>query len=150
MAKFLGIPEKIKIDTSLFSDEVKEVLSRVLDEEGYIYTEKPVGISGNDEYVRRILAFHLTSRAKILPSLEHLCANIDAYDEEGNWSKMLERKCIRRLDSYIQAVLDVMPPELRWSNRREVHEQRELIATYCEEDYQLDDDIELETGLKLS
>lgn len=149
MAKFLNIPEKIKIDTSLFSDELKEVLSSILDEEGCIYTEKPIRISGNDEYVRRMLAFHLTSRAKVLQSLEHLSANIDAYDEEGNWSKVLERKCIRRLDGYIEEVLNVMPPELLWSNRREIHEQRELVATYCEEDYQLDDDIELETGLKL-
>lgn len=149
MAKFLNVPEKIKIDTSFFSDEVKEVLSRILDEDGYIYTDKPFRLSGNDEYVRRMLAFHLTSRAKVLPSLEHLCANIDAYDEEGNWSKVLERKCIRRLDGYIEEVLNSMPPELLWSNRREIHEQRELVATYCEEDYPVDDDIELETGLRL-
>jgi len=149
MTKFLNVPEKIKIDTSLFSDEVKEVLSRILDEEGFIYTEKPVGISGNDEYVRRILAFHLTSRAKVLPNLDYLCSNIDAYDEEGNWSKVLERKCVRRLDGYIQAVLDVIPPESLWSNRRDIQEQIEMIGAYCEEDYPVDDDIELETGLKL-
>lgn len=149
MTKFLSVPEKVKIEPSLFSDGAKDVLSRILDEEGYIYSEKPVGISGNDEYVRRILAFHLTSIARVLPSLDYLCSNIDAYDEEGNWSKVLERKHMRRLDGYIEEVLNVMPPELLWSNRVGIHEQRELIATYCEEDYPVEDNIELETGLLL-